>query len=59
MSGIMVDKDHGAAFSFLRDVIYSKVRESEKPGSCFHDVDKRIDSVGRPIDRHKKLGDFD
>ncbi len=55
---IIVDEDSPAAMAFLRDIIYPKVKESEKPGSCFHDVSKPVEDVGRPVDRHKKLGDF-
>lgn len=55
---IMMDEDTGAAMGFLRDVVYAKVRESEKPGSCFHDVSKPVDDLSRPVDRHKKLGGF-
>lgn len=56
---IVVDEDERAALDFVRKVIYAKVRESEKPGSCFHDVSKPVEDVGRPVDRHKKLGSFD
>lgn len=55
---IMIDEDSQAAMAFLRDIIYPKVKESEKPGSCFHDVSKPVEDLGRPVDRHKKLGDF-
>ncbi len=55
---VMMDEDPRAAMAFLREVIYPKVRESEKPGSCFHDVDKPVEDLGRPVDRHKKMGDF-
>lgn len=55
---IMLDEDQQAAMAFLRDVIYPKVRDSEKPGSCFHDVAKPVEGLDRPVDRHKKLGDF-
>lgn len=55
---IIIDEDSPAAMAFLRDIIYPKVKESEKPGSCFHDVSKPVEDVGRPVDRHKKLGDF-
>ena len=53
---IMMDKDREAAFDFLRGAVYEKVKDSEKPGSCFHDVAKPVDDIGRPVDRHKKLG---
>lgn len=56
---IVLDEDAAAALEFVRGVIYAKVRESEKPGSCFHDVAKPVEDVGRPVDRHKKLGSFD
>jgi hypothetical protein len=55
---IMMDEDSGSAMEFLKKVIYPKVRESEKPGACFHDVEKPVKNLGRPVDRHKKLGDF-
>ncbi len=55
---IMMDEDAEAAVRFLRDVIYAKVKESEKPGSCFHDTSKPVEELSRPVDRHKKLGDF-
>jgi hypothetical protein len=55
---IMVDEDDGSAMEFLRKVIYPKVKESEKPGACFHDVEKPVEDLDRPVDRHKKLGDF-
>jgi hypothetical protein len=55
---VMMDEDPEAAMAFLRDVIYPKVKESEKPGSCFHDVAKPVGELGRPVDRHKKMGDF-
>lgn len=56
---IVLDEDSEAALDFVNKVVYPKIKESEKPGACFHDVDKPIDDVGRPIDRHKKLGTFD
>lgn len=55
---IILDRDKEAALAFLKDVIYSKVKESEKPGSCFHDTSKPVEKLGRPVDKHKKLGDF-
>lgn len=55
---IIVDEDEKSAIAFLQRVIYPKVKESEKPGSCFHDVAKPVESLDRPVDRHKKLGDF-
>ena len=56
---IMMDEDAESAISFLRKVIYPKVKEAEKGGSCFHDVAKPVDDLGRPIDKHKRLGNFD
>ncbi len=55
---IVLDGDSEAALLFLRRVIYPKVKESEKPGSCFHDPSKPVEQLERPVDRHKKLGDF-
>ena len=55
---IILDRDREAALAFLQEVIYAKVKESEKPGSCFHDTDKPVDKLDRPVDKHKKLGDF-
>jgi hypothetical protein len=56
---IMMDEDAESAISFLRKVIYPKVKEAEKGGSCFHDVAKPVDDLGRPVDKHKRLGNFD
>jgi hypothetical protein len=56
---VMMDEDTEAALGFIRNVIYPKVKEAEKPGSCFHDVDKPVDEVGREVSRHKRLGTFD
>ena len=55
---IVMDRDAEAALAFLHQVIYPKVKESEKPGSCFHDTSKPVEQLERPVDRHKKLGDF-
>ncbi|MDI6873912.1 hypothetical protein [Candidatus Solincola sp.] len=55
---IVMDNDRDAALAFLKEVIYSKVKESEKPGSCFHDTSKPVEKLERPVDFHKKLGDF-
>ena len=55
---IMMDEDSASAMEFVKKVIYPKVLESEKPGACFHDVDKPVEDLARPVDRHKKLGDF-
>ncbi len=56
---IVLDNDQVGALEFLRSVIYRKVKEIEKPGSCFHDVNKPVQNVERPISKHKQLGDFD
>jgi hypothetical protein len=53
---IVMDSDPDSALEFLKKVIYPKVKEAEKPGSCFHDVSKPVDDVGRPIEKHKDLG---
>ena len=53
---IIMDEDIDSAMEFLNTVIYTKVKEAEKTGSCYHDVDKTVDGVERPVDRHKKLG---
>lgn len=55
---VVMDKDAEAALAFLQKVIHPKVKESEKPGSCFHDASKPVEQLERPVDRHKKLGDF-
>ncbi|MGQ9476655.1 MAG: hypothetical protein ACUVRX_09525 [Actinomycetota bacterium] len=55
---IVMDRDREGALAFLREVIYPRVKESEKPGSCFHDTSKPVDKLERPVDLHKKLGDF-
>jgi hypothetical protein len=55
---IVVDRDPDAAMAFLQNVIYPKIKESEKPGSCFHDTAKPVDQLERPVSDHKKLGDF-
>ena len=55
---IMMDEDAAAAVEFLRKVIYPKVKEAEKPGSCFHDVSKPVEDLPRPVETHKKMGDF-
>jgi len=56
---VVMDDDPEAALGFVKKVIYPKVKEAEKPGSCFHDVEKPVDEVGRPVNRHKRLGTFD
>jgi hypothetical protein len=53
-----MDGDADSALDFVRRIIYAKIKESEKPGSCFHDTDKPVEQLERPVDRHKKLGDF-
>ena len=55
---IMLDHDPESALAFLEEVIYPQVKESEKARGCFHDPSKPVESVGRPVDRHKKLGSF-
>jgi hypothetical protein len=56
---VIMDDDQQAALDFIKKVIYPKVKEAEKPGSCFHDVAKPVDGVGREVNRHKRLGTFD
>ena len=53
---VVMDRDAEAALAFLQKVIYPKVKESEKPGSCFHDTAKTVENLDRTVDRHKKLG---
>ncbi|OFW58557.1 MAG: hypothetical protein A2W01_11025 [Candidatus Solincola sediminis] len=53
---IVMDKDQEAALVFLKDVIYPKIKEAEKPGSCFHETSKPVEQLERPVSRHKKLG---
>lgn len=53
---IVIDKDAASALAFLEKVIYPKVKESEKPGSCFHDTGKTVEKLDRPVSKHKKLG---
>lgn len=55
----VMDEDREAALVFLKSVVYPKVKESEKTGSCFHDVEKPVDEVGRPVKKHKGIGSFD
>lgn len=55
---IVMDRDREAALAFLEEVIYPRVKESEKPGSCFHDTSKPVGRLERPVELHKKLGDF-
>jgi len=56
---IMMDEDERTAMDFVRRVIYPQVKEAEKPGACFQDVDKPVDGIGREVNRHKRLGTFD
>jgi len=56
---VVMDDDRAAALEFVKNVIYPKVKEAEKPGACFHDVDKPVDEVGRQVSKHKRLGTFD
>lgn len=56
---VMMDDDQAAALDFVKKVIYPRVKDAEKPGSCFHDVEKPVDEVGRQVSRHKRLGTFD
>lgn len=56
---IMMDEDRDAALEFLGNVVYPRVKEAEKPGSCLHDTSKAVDDVGRPIGKHKRIGSFD
>lgn len=53
---IIMDSDPDSALEFVKKVIYPKVKEAERPGSCFHDVAKPVDSLGRPVEKHKDLG---
>jgi hypothetical protein len=55
---IMLDRDPEAALAFLENIVYAKIKDSEKPGGCFHDPSKPVESLGRPVDTHKKLGSF-
>ena len=56
---VVMDDDRAAALEFVKNVIYPKVKEAEKPGACFHDVEKPVDEVGRQVSKHKRLGTFD
>ncbi len=53
---IVLDKDEQSALVFLQKVIYPKVKESEKPGSCFHETSNPVEQLERPVSEHKKLG---
>ena len=53
---VVIDKDAEAALAFLQEVIYPKVKESEKHGSCCHDTSKPVEQLDRPVDTHKKMG---
>lgn len=56
---VVMDDDPESALDFLKSVIYPKVKETEKPGSCFHDTTKPVQDLDRPVKKHKSLGDFD
>ncbi len=56
---VLMDEDPEGALEFLKLAIYPKIKESEKPGSCFHDVNKTVDDLPRPVSKHKKIGSFD
>jgi hypothetical protein len=56
---VVLDDDAAAALEFVKNVIYPGVKDSEKPGACFADVDKPVDKIGRQVNRHKRLGTFD
>ncbi len=53
---IVMDRDADGALAFLQQVIYPKVKEIEKPGSCFHEASKPVQHLERSVDKHKKLG---
>jgi len=55
---VVMDGDEDGALKFINEVVYPKVKEAEKPGSCFHEVGKQVDDIKRPIRKHKNLGDF-
>ncbi len=55
---IITDEDLESAFDFLKRVLYQKIKEMEKPGSCFHDIKKPVQEIARPVRKHKELGDF-
>ncbi len=55
---IILDGDERSALDFLKQVIYPQVKESEKPGSCFHDPSIPVDKLDRTVERQKKLGSF-
>lgn len=55
---VILDEDRDGAFDFLRKVVYPKVKETEKPGVCFQNVEKSVDEVSRPVKKHKNLGSF-
>jgi hypothetical protein len=53
---IVMDKDAQSALVFVQKVVYPKVKESEKPGGCFHETSKPVEQLERPVREHKKLG---
>ncbi|MBN1288479.1 MAG: hypothetical protein JXA49_02440 [Actinobacteria bacterium] len=53
---IILDEDADAALAFLRDVVYVAVKGLEKTGSCYHNVEKPVEGLGRPVRKHKNLG---
>jgi len=53
---IITDEDEPSALEFLKRVVYPKVKEAEKPGSCFREVTRPVDEVGRPIKKLKGSG---
>ncbi len=55
---IILDRDEHSAMNFLEQVVYPQVKESEKPGSCFHDPSVPVDRLERSVERQKKLGSF-
>ncbi len=56
---IMMDEDPDAALEFMRNVIYPTIKEAEKPRSCFHDAEKPVTELSRPVGKHRNLGTFD
>lgn len=56
---IILDEDAKSALGFLTEIVYAKVKESEKPGSCYHDVNKPVDELPRSVKKQKELGSFD
>lgn len=56
---IVLDEDASSALEFITSIVYPKVKESEKPGACFHEVTKPVDRVGRPIKKFRGSGGKD